>query len=130
MHNHEAPIPAWFDASMPTRAQCVLGPLLDHWAATTPQQLFAIFDDGVQWTWHETRLQVRNAAQALQALGIAKGDTVVVWLPNGRAMFLAWFACNYLGAVYVRSDFGRQKSLDPRPQSRRQAASRRRLSLH
>ena len=101
MHNREAPIPAWFDASMPPREQCVLGPLLDHWAATTPQQVFAIFDDGVQWTWRETQLQVRNAAQALQALGIAKGDTIVVWLPNSRAMFLAWFACNYLGAVFV-----------------------------
>ncbi|MBU3738056.1 MAG: ATP-dependent acyl-CoA ligase [Rhodoferax sp.] len=93
--------PSWFDAALPTREQCVLGPLLDHWAATTPNAVFAIFEDGTQWTWQETHRQVRATAQALQGLGVGRGDAVVGWLPNGRPLFLAWFACNYLGAVFV-----------------------------
>jgi crotonobetaine/carnitine-CoA ligase len=86
---------------MPDRQACVLGPLLDHWAETAPQRVFAIFEDGVQWTWQQAREEVRGAAQALQALGVTAGQAVISWLPNGRAAFLAWFASNYLGAVYV-----------------------------
>ena len=97
MKNAHVASPPWFDAAMPEREQCVLGPLLDHWAATAPDRVFAIFEDGASWTWQEARAEVRGAAQALQHLGVSKGDTVLVWLPNGRAMLRAWFASNYLG---------------------------------
>ena len=101
MKNGHVASPPWFDAAMPEREQCVLGPLLDHWAATAPDRVFAIFEDGASWNWQEARAEVRGAAQALQHLGVSKGDTVLVWLPNGRAMLRAWFASNYLGAVFV-----------------------------
>ena len=39
--------------------------------------------------------------QRLQALGVRAGDRVVAWLPNGPALVRAWFAINYLGAVFV-----------------------------
>lgn len=92
--------PPWFDPSMPDRTQCVLAPLLDHWAATTPDRVFAIFEDGEQWTWARTRDEVCSAAQSLRQLGVGKGDSVAVWLPNGKTMFVTWFAISYLGAVY------------------------------
>ena len=92
--------PPWFDPSMPDRTQCVLAPLLEHWAAATPERVFAIFEDGEQWTWARTRDEVRSAAQGLRQLGVGKGDSVAVWLPNGKSIFVAWFAISYLGAVY------------------------------
>ena len=92
--------PPWFNPAMPSRERSVLAPLLDYWAQTTPERVFAVFEDGEQWTWHETRERVRATAQALRALGVGQGDSVGVWLPNGKTMFLVWFAANYLGALY------------------------------
>ena len=92
--------PPWFDPSMPDRGRCVLAPLLDHWAAITPDKVFAIFEDGEQWTWARSRAEVRAVAHGLQQLGVRKGDAVAVWLPNGKTMFTAWFAISYLGAVF------------------------------
>jgi len=101
MGQAKQPHPPWFEGIPPVRERCVLGPLLDHWANTTPDRTFAIFQDGVKWTWAQAQREVRASSQALQALGVKKGDTVLAWLPNTRPMFLAWFACNYLGAVFV-----------------------------
>jgi crotonobetaine/carnitine-CoA ligase len=92
--------PPWFNPAMPSRERSVLGPLLDHWAATTPERVFAVFEDGEQWTWAQTRTKVLATAQALRQLGIKQGDSVGVWLPNGKAIVLVWFATNYLGARY------------------------------
>ncbi len=92
--------PPWFNPAMPTRERAVLGPLLEHWASTTPQRVFAVFEDGEQWTWAQTRHKVLATAQALRQLGVCQGDPVNVWLPNGKTMFLVWFATNTLGAVY------------------------------
>ena len=72
--------PPWFNPAMPSRERSVLGPLLDHWATTTPERVFAVFEDGEQWTWAETRTKVLATAQALRQLGIKQGDAVGVWL--------------------------------------------------
>ena len=92
--------PPWFNPAMPARERSVLAPLLDHWAAATPERVFALFEDGEQWTWAQTRAKVLATAQALRQLGVRQGDPVSVWLPNGKTMFLVWFAANYLGALY------------------------------
>jgi crotonobetaine/carnitine-CoA ligase len=85
---------------MPSRERSVLGPLLDHWASTTPERVFAVFEDGECWTWAETRARVLATAHGLRRLGVRQGDPVGVGLPNGKTMFLVWFAANYLGALY------------------------------
>ena len=92
--------PPWFNPAMPTRERSVLGPLLQHWATATPDRVFAIFEDGEQWTWAQTLEKVQATAHALQQLGVRQGDPVSVWLPNGKLMFLVWFATNTLGALY------------------------------
>lgn len=93
--------PPWFDPRMPRRENCVLKAILDDRAARHPQRRLALFEDGTQWTWHECREQVRAQAAALQALGVKPGDRVLAWLPNGPDIVRAWFAINYLGAIFA-----------------------------
>jgi crotonobetaine/carnitine-CoA ligase len=93
--------PPWFDPRMPRRDDCVLKAILDDRAARVPERRLALFEDGTEWTWGEGREQVRAQAAALQALGVQAGDRVVAWLPNGPALVRAWFAINYLGAIFV-----------------------------
>jgi carnitine-CoA ligase len=93
--------PPWFDPRMPRREDCVLKAILDDRAARVPERRIALFEDGTEWTWGECREHVRAQAAALQALGVRAGDRVVAWLPNGPALVRAWFAINYLGAIFV-----------------------------
>lgn len=79
----------------------MLKAILDDRAARVPERRLALFEDGTEWTWGEGREQVRAQAAALQALGVQAGDRVVAWLPNGPALVRAWFAINYLGAIFV-----------------------------
>jgi crotonobetaine/carnitine-CoA ligase len=93
--------PPWFDPRMPRREDCVLQAILDDRASRFPDRRVALFEDGTEWTWRECRDQVRAQAAALQALGVRAGDRVVAWLPSGPALIRAWFAINYLGAIFV-----------------------------
>lgn len=93
--------PPWFDPGMPTADACVLKNLLDQHAEAFPDRRMALFEDGSQWSYAQCREQIRATAAGLQALGVAPGDRVLAWLPNGRDIVRVWFAANYLGAVYV-----------------------------
>jgi len=87
--------------AFPSREECVLRDLLQRRAAAAPNQVFAVFENGVSWTHAELLDQVRRTAAGLQAHGVAQDDMVVCWLPNGPDVVRLWFAINYLGAVYV-----------------------------
>jgi crotonobetaine/carnitine-CoA ligase len=93
--------PPWFDPALPTRDQCVLRHALDRAAERHPDKLFATFEDGQSWTYGQARRIARDTAAALRDLGVARGDRVSVWLPNGASAVRAWFGLNYLGAVYA-----------------------------
>ena len=74
---------AWRDVRVPADDACVLRPLLERRAAETPGKAFARFADGMEWTYRETRDVARRAAVGFRRLGVAQGDTVLSWLPNG-----------------------------------------------
>ena len=86
---------------VPGRADCVLPDLLDHHAAVTPGKPFVVCPDGYEATYAGLRDEVRRVARALQDLGVAQGEHVLVWMPNGIDVLRIWFAINYIGAVYV-----------------------------
>lgn len=86
---------------VPAREDCVLSSLLDRHAERTPDQAFAVFEDGTELTFQRLRDAVRQTARGLQDLGVRQGDHVLVWLPNGADILRLWFAINYAGAVYV-----------------------------
>lgn len=83
------------------REQCVLRYALDHWADARGEQVYAVFEDGREWTYAEVHSRTVKLAAALASLGVAQGDHVAMWLPNGSDSMIAFFAINYLGAVYV-----------------------------
>jgi crotonobetaine/carnitine-CoA ligase len=91
----------WHDPRVLSPDVCVLRNILDRNAAEVPDKVFVRFDDGHEWTYAQTLRTVRRAAAALQRMGIAQGDHVLTWLPNGPDALRIWFAINYIGAVYV-----------------------------
>lgn len=93
--------PPWFDPQMPAREDCVLRYLLERGANHHPDRQLARFEDDTQWSWREGRHSVRDAAAALQSLGVGVGDPVLVWLPNSKDMIRLWFAASYIGAIFV-----------------------------
>ena len=58
-----------------------------------------------RWSWSELDRRVDAGAVGLAALGIAKGDRVLVQSRNCHQMVEAMFACFRLGAVYVPTNF-------------------------
>ncbi len=83
------------------RKDCVLRDIIDHRAAESPDKVFAIFENGSQWTFATLRTKVRRVAAGLHACGVKPGDVVAGWLPNGPDALSVWFGVNYLGAIYA-----------------------------
>lgn len=89
------------DPRIPNRNQCVLRYLVDRWAEERPDKTHVIFEDGEEWSYAELRRRVIAKAAGLQKLGVKQGDFVSAWIPAGRDGLLAFYAINYLGAVFV-----------------------------
>ncbi len=86
---------------VPTREDCVVGALLERWARERPDKNFLEFAEGESWTFTDMLQRTRVAAAGLQQLGVSRGSHVLCWMPNSAEAVLAWFAANYLGAVFV-----------------------------
>ena len=75
-------------------------------------KVFIRFADGSEWTYGQMLDITRRTAAGLQVLGVARGEHVLSWLPNGPDATRIWFGLNYLGAVY------RIRGIAKRPESR------------
>ncbi|QCI95858.1 AMP-binding protein [Novosphingobium sp. EMRT-2] len=89
------------DPRIPNRDECVLRYLVDRWASERADKVHVVWEDGEEWTFAEVRRRTIAKAAGLERLGVRQGDFVAVWLPNGRDALLAFYAINYLGAVFV-----------------------------
>jgi crotonobetaine/carnitine-CoA ligase len=89
------------DPRIPNRDCCVARYLIDRWAIEQPEKTYAVFESGDEWNYAGLRARVIEKAAGLQNLGVRQGDHVAVWLPNGADIVLAFYAINYLGAVFV-----------------------------
>jgi fatty-acyl-CoA synthase len=81
---------------------------LGHFLTQTAQRLGAnnaLIRGGDSLTFAELNRNVDNACRALQKLGIAKGDRILVQSRNSFAMFETMFATFKLGAVWVPVNF-------------------------
>src|SRR3546814_11452886 len=80
---------------------CVLARALERHAATRGTDTYAAFEDGARWSFADTLAHVRTSAAGLQALGVRKGDRVLIMLPNGAMDLRPMFATNWLGRIRV-----------------------------
>ena len=56
---------------------------------------------GLRYTWQELQQTVNQAARALLALGVKKGDRVGIWSPNCAEWAITQFATAKIGAILV-----------------------------
>ena len=89
------------DRGLPSRNVCVLRYLIDDWAEVQPNKVAVVFETGGSWTYAELRARVRRRAAGFQRLGVRRGDRVALWMPNGADALEAFYAINYLGAVFT-----------------------------
>lgn len=79
--------------------------LLEERTNRYPDKPYLVFEDrqgNVQeYTYAEFLTQVRRAAAGFASLGIAKGDAVVIQLPNCPEFLFSWFGLAWIGAVAV-----------------------------
>ncbi|WP_165618410.1 AMP-binding protein, partial [Mycobacterium talmoniae] len=74
--------------------------VLDRIARDLPDQAALICDDR-RLSYAELRAEVRRAAAALIAHGVAPGDRVAIWSPNTWHWVVACLAIHYAGGVLV-----------------------------
>ena len=90
-----------FDPRIPDADLCVLPRVLARLAERRAEDTCAVFDGGTIWTYADTLGQSLGVADALAQLSVGRGETVLIWLPNGPLALKAWFGINCLGAVSV-----------------------------
>jgi carnitine-CoA ligase len=89
------------DPRMPPRELSILRYALERQADLTPDKLFARFTDGIDWSFSDTLHKTKELGAALQSVGVKQGDLVLTFMPNDGDALRAWFAINFIGAVYV-----------------------------
>ncbi len=77
-----------------------LGDLLDKAADLYPKKE-ALIDDRVRLTYGELRETVDRVAVGLIRLGLGKGDTVLLQLPNWAEFVVSYFALQKIGCIPV-----------------------------
>lgn len=83
----------------PTAEETVVRNLIDHHDRDRGDAVFALFEDGTDWTFSELKAQVVAEAALLTCQGVVQDDIVAVWMPNGPDALRTMLAINYLGAV-------------------------------
>jgi long-chain acyl-CoA synthetase len=74
--------------------------LLDHTAARVPNRLAIIFG-GMELTYSELKNLADRFANALISLGIKKGETVAIHLPNCPQFAIAYYGALKAGAIFT-----------------------------
>jgi 2,3-dihydroxybenzoate-AMP ligase/mycobactin salicyl-AMP ligase len=88
------------DPMSPARADLTIGALIDRAAAAEPAKT-ALVDDHVRLTRAQLHQTVNRLAAGLLRLGIAKGDAVLLQLPNWPEFVYSYFALQKIGAAPV-----------------------------
>jgi fatty-acyl-CoA synthase len=77
-----------------------VGSLLDIVAAQHPDGEALVLEDE-RLTFAQFRQRAETLARGLSTLGLGRGDTLAIWLPNRPSWFIAQQACARLGIVVV-----------------------------
>lgn len=61
----------------------------------------AVFHEGRRFSFRDLNTQVDRVAKGLVAIGIGRGDKVVLWMPNRPEWLFAFLALSKIGAITV-----------------------------
>lgn len=89
------------DMIFPDRKDWVLGKLMETRARTHSDKPFLQAAGTRVHTYAEVNETVNRVANGFAALGVKKGDNVLILMPNCLEFVYVWFALNKLGAVEV-----------------------------
>ena len=81
--------------------RCVLPCILEAQADRLRDRPLVVFDGGDSWSYADAWNIARGTAAALQALGVRRGDRVLVWLHDGPVTVRLMLGLVVLGAVYT-----------------------------
>jgi crotonobetaine/carnitine-CoA ligase len=93
--------PAWFDTRPISPEGAIIPKILRCWANERGDMPCVQFDDGSLWSYSEAWRMATSVATGFRSVGVAPGDVVLVWLPNGPAFMRAWFGLSTLGAIHT-----------------------------
>ncbi|MFO1188317.1 MAG: AMP-binding protein [Alphaproteobacteria bacterium] len=81
------------------KEEWVLGKVLEHQAKTIGDKPFLQWGSEKPHSFSDVNRTVNRLAHGLAALGVTKGDTVVLFARNSLDYLYSWFALNKLGAI-------------------------------
>lgn len=88
-------------SDIPLKGETV-GDCFDDTVARFPdREALLSLHQGLRYTWSELQQAVNQAARALLALGVQKGDRVGIWSPNCAEWAITQFATAKIGAILV-----------------------------
>jgi carnitine-CoA ligase len=87
--------------AFPTREECVVGEFLRARAEADSDRVFAVFEDGEEWSFAHTAERSWRCASGYQQLGLQEREPLVAWLPNGKEAVVAWFGAAAAGLTYA-----------------------------
>lgn len=84
------------------REQWALPTVLEHQARVRPDKPCLQWTDaGRKYSFAEVNAMANQLARGFQAMGVKKGDYVVIFMPNSLEYVLSWYALTKLGAIEV-----------------------------
>ncbi len=89
---------------MPEFRDVTVGDLLTRLAATLPDREALVYTHGPRYTFGALEQEVRTIARALAAIGIERGERVVLWATNVPEWVVLQFALAKIGAILVTAN--------------------------
>ena len=101
LDDRRRPFTRWFSGALTNTCHNAL----DRHVATRGDQIALIYDSPVtktirRFTYRELRDRVAKFAGALAALGVGKGDRVIIYMPMVPEAVVGMLACARLGAIH------------------------------
>lgn len=86
---------------VPNREDWIFSKALERWARAAPDRPFLQLTGEPPLSYGEVDRRVNRLAHGLRALGVSRGDRVLIMLPNSIEFMLVWWAANRIGAIEV-----------------------------
>ena len=88
----------------PPYRDVTVGDLLTRLARALPEREALVYRDGPRFTFAALEQEARTIARGLMAIGVARGERVVVWATNVPEWVVLQFAIAKAGAILVTAN--------------------------